>query len=64
MYLEQVSSKKEDEIRKMPYPKFREYISFYTEPDKFIKTRLTKEEQEEELDRIKRLKKQLEGGLP
>jgi len=64
MYLQQVSNLTEKEILKMPYPKFREYISFYTDPKGFTKRRSTqtsREAQLSELDRIKKLKATLEG---
>lgn len=61
MYLEQVSNKSKKEILKMPYPEFREYLSFYTNPDDFLKPEMKPEQQQNELDRIKLMKKQLEG---
>ncbi|MDH7506265.1 MAG: hypothetical protein QHH15_00555, partial [Candidatus Thermoplasmatota archaeon] len=61
MYLEKVSNKSEKEILNMPYPQFREYISFYTDAEEFIKPKkMTKEQESSELERIKMLKKQLE----
>lgn len=61
MYLEKVSNKSEQEILKMRYPKFREYISFYTNAKEYLKPRISKDQQLNELDRVKMLKRQLEG---
>lgn len=63
MYLEKVSNLRRNEILKMPYPQFREYIAFYTDSESFLKPKMNKEQQINELDRIKLLKKQLEGAV-
>lgn len=61
MYLEKVTNKKQKEILEMSYPEFREYISFYTKPEDFDKVQLTDEEKISELEKYKRMKKELEG---
>ncbi len=61
MYLEQVSNKNEKEILKLSYPKFMEYINFYTDSKEFLKPKMPKDQQLSELERIKKLKQSLEG---
>jgi hypothetical protein len=61
MYLEKVTNKNKNEILKMSYPEYREYISFYTKPEDFDKVQLTDEEKISELEKYKRMKRELEG---
>lgn len=51
--LEKVSSLTEEDILKMPYPEFKDKVSYYADPQAYLKIELTEEDEQRKVNAYK-----------
>jgi hypothetical protein len=59
VFLEDKTNKSEDEIRRLPYPKFKAMIAYHGDPEKFLKAGVTEKDYLKTIEAAKEQNRQM-----